>query len=360
MMARRTFLQTLLVGFGLANSALAGTPKGFYAPAEDAPHARTWMCWPMLPEDAEGSDLAYVEEVQLTLARLAQTIAQYEPVTLCADRAEHALIRELCGPDVQLVHIPTDDMWARDSGPVFVRNPAGVKAAVDFNFNGWGGKQPVPSDKHVAGAIADHLGCHYFKANIVGEGGGLEYDGDGTLILTESCWVNPNRNPRHSRQEIERELKKLLGVQKVIWIPGLAGEDITDGHVDGLLRFVRPGVVMTSLFPHDDSEQSLADAEAVEILQRATDARGRALQMVEIPAAEDPANSSEELFTGYANYYVGNGALFTPRFGDKFADRYAKRTLGKLFPDRKIVMLDVDRIYENGGGIHCVTQQEPV
>ncbi len=293
------------------------------------------------------------------MGRLASAIAENEPVTMLAGTEHHVLARKLCGPHVTLVDIPTDDMWARDTGPVFIRNNAGRLAATDFNFNGWGNKQQHRNDGHVAASIAAQRGCKYFQATIVGEGGGLEYDGDGTLILTDSCWVNSNRNPGLSRKEIETELRASLGVEKVIWLPGVRGQDITDGHIDGAIRIVRPGMLMTGGYPGDTSEWAQVLQESRKILAKATDARGRSFEMVDIPSAVDVRSTRYDFFTGYANYYVGNGAIYTPQFGDRPADAQAHAALQQLYPDRKIITLNVDRIYENGGGIHCVTQQEP-
>ncbi|MEM6914184.1 MAG: agmatine deiminase family protein [Pseudomonadota bacterium] len=243
-MDRRFFMASAFAS-GAVPQAFAGTDKSraFFAPHEGTRHARTWMCWPSTYEIYESS-LAYFEDVQETLGRLARAIAEHEPVTMLADRSLHPLARRLCGPKVELMDIATDDMWSRDSGPVFVQNARGEKAVVDFNFNGWGNKQRHDQDGDVAQAIAQRLAIKTIKSGVVGEGGGLEYDGDGTLILTESCWVNDNRNPGMSRDEIERELKRLLGVEVVIWLPGVRGRDITDGHIDGSLRIVRPGLVM--------------------------------------------------------------------------------------------------------------------
>jgi len=204
-------------------------PK-WLAPAETAPHARTWMCWPSNAHFY--SDTAYYESVQETISRVASAIAAFEPVVMAASADHHELASKLCGPRVQLVDIDTDDMWARDTGPVFVKNPEGRTAAIDFNFNGWGRKQPCEKDAMVARAIVSNAGGGYIETKLVGEGGGLEYDGDGTLVLTDSCWVNDNRNAGQSRDEIEIELSLLLGVEKVIWLPGLRGIDMTDDHSD--------------------------------------------------------------------------------------------------------------------------------
>ncbi len=357
-MRRRTFLMTAAATVASGRLAAATIDgRTFHAPAEEAPHARTWMCWPSRSRIYGGR--RQLETVQEHLASLVRAIAKYEPVTMAATAAHHALIRELCGPVIDLVDIETDDMWARDSGPVFLTDGADGVACLDFAFNGWGNKQVHENDRHVAAAIAAERGCPHIPAGIVGEGGGLEYDGEGTLLLTDSCWVNDNRNPDMTRSEIENALKAGLGVEKVIWLPGVRGRDITDGHIDGSIRIVRPGLLMTGGYPGDTSIWGQVLEESKAILKRETDARGRSFEMVDIPSAVNVRSRDPYIFTGYANYYVGNGAIYTPRFGDRTADGIANDRLGKLYPDREIVALDVDRIYESGGGIHCVTQQEP-
>lgn len=327
-------------------------------PSETEPHARTWMAWPSTPA-VYGGPGAYYESVQEALGRLAAAIAENEPVAMAAAASEHELAAKLCGPKVELVDIATDDMWVRDSGPVFVRTDDGAIAAVDFSFNGWGNKQAHSSDAGIAGKVARHTGVPCHVAAIRGEGGGIEYDGDGTLLLAESCWVNDNRNPGLSRTEIETRLKATLGVETVIWVPGVRGLDITDAHIDGSFRFVKPGLLIASSVTGDTSEWGRAHAEALAILAKSKDARGRGFEVVSIPAATDVRSKSDDFLTSYANYYIGNGALYTPQFGDGKADAFAQEALGRLHPDRRIVPLEVDRIYENGGGIHCVTQQQP-
>ncbi len=250
-------------------------------------------------------------------------------------------------------------MWARDSGPVFLRDHDGRIAALDFNFKGWDGKQRHQNDGQIPASIAKKLGCPHITSGLVGEGGGLEYDGDGTVILNESCWINDNRNPGWTRQEIEVELKRDLGVEKMIWLPGVRGQDTTDGHINGSVRVVRPGLLLTGGVPGDTSDWGLALSESKAILAKTTDAKGRSFTMADVPSAVDVQSTRDDFFTGYANYYVGNGAVYTPSFGDEKADNHAVDTLARLFPDRRIVALEADRIYENGGGIHCVTQQEP-
>ncbi len=337
----------------------ASTTNGLFAPAEEAAHARTWMCWASTQE-IYGPSTSYFESVQETLGRIAAAIAEHEPVTMLAAATDHELVQRLCGPKVDVLDIATDDMWARDSGPVFLKSEDDQHALLDFNFNGWGDKERHANDNLVAIAIAKALERPHIRASIVGEGGGVEFDGEGTLILTDSCWVNDNRNPGMSKAEIEMDLKAALGVEKVIWVPGVRDREITDGHIDGSIRIVRPGLLVTGGFSNDTTEWGLALAESRAILAKETDAKGRPFTMVDIPSAIDVRSTHHDFFTGYANYYVGNGAVYTPQFGDSSADTHAAETLGRMYPDRQIVVLDVDRIYENGGGIHCVTQQEPL
>lgn len=329
------------------------------APSETEPHAGTWMAWPSMPA-VYGGPGAYYQSVQETLGRLAAAIAENEPVAMAVPADQHALAAMLCGPKVELVDVATDDMWMRDSGPVFVRADDRGIAAIDLRFNGWGNKQAHARDAEIAASVAKHVGVARHIAAVRGEGGGIELDGDGTLILAESCWVNDNRNPGLTRADIEQHLKTTVGVEAVIWVPGVRGLDITDGHIDGSIRFVTPGLLIASSRPDDTSEWGHAHREALAILARAKDARGRGFEVISIPAASDVRSKSDDFLTSYANYYVGNGALYTPQFGDRKADALAKETLGRLHPDRRIVQLDVDRIYENGGGIHCVTQQQPL
>jgi agmatine deiminase len=251
-------------------------------------------------------------------------------------------------------------LWMRDTGPVFVAGAEG-RAAVDFNFNGWGNKQTHARDGAVAAAVAGQAGVRRLTTKLVLEGGGIEVDGRGTAIITESCVLNANRNPGWSKAACERELRLLLGIRKVIWLPGVAGRDITDGHTDFYARFVRPGVVVAgyeadpSLYDHALTKRHL------ELLRGATDADGKPLQVVVLEAPGDvrPAFSGRDFAAGYINFYVCNGAVLLPEFGDARTDARARAQLAQLFPGRAVVQLNIDAIAAGGGGIHCTTQQQP-
>ncbi len=211
-------------------------------PAEWSPHERTLIAWP-----ARRSLWGHhYEDACATHAAVARAVAAHEPVTMVAAPADVAAARLACGPGVEVLAVPIDDSWIRDSGPIGVVGPRGARAAVDFAFNGWGGKfPPWDQDDALAGRLAEHLGLPRYRAPFVLEGGSITVDGEGTLITTEQCLLHPNRNPELTRAQIEAGLRDYLGVERVIWIPfGLADDDDTDGHVDNVACFVAPGVVL--------------------------------------------------------------------------------------------------------------------
>jgi agmatine deiminase len=250
----------------------------------------------------------------------------------------------------------------RDTGPIFVQNEQGVIACIDFRFNGWGRKQEFAQDAKVAGFVAEQAGFDVLSTKLVLEGGGIEVDGQGSAIITESCVLNPNRNPNVSKEECETELKQLLGLDKIIWLPGIVGQDITDGHTDFYARFARPGVVVAGYDPDPTSFDHEVTKKHLEILKSSTDAKGRLLEVVviESPTSIRPDYETDDFAAGYINFYVCNGGIIMPEFGDPEADRAAKETMQELFPDRAIVQINIDGIAAGGGGIHCTTQQEPM
>lgn len=328
-------------------------------PAESAPHGRSWMQWPVRADLYGRSRL---EAAQRDLAKLARAIAAFEPVCMIVQPDGRDQARRLCGAEVELVDGPADDMWARDSGPTFVIGPDGRLAVAGLNFNGWGGKQDARQDGQVAAAVARHLGLTLVDAGLVCEGGALEVDGDGTLLATESSIVNANRNPGLSRDRIEQLLGRALGVAKTIWIPGLRDLDITDAHIDALARFVAPGTVLIERTAREDGPWApwagLA-RQAAEICAAATDALGRRLRLETMRQPGTVRSASPDFVGSDANFYLCNGAVIAPRFGDEAADEQARDVLARLYPGRTVVQLDVDGICANGGGIHCVTQQQP-
>ncbi|KAA8889689.1 agmatine deiminase family protein [Nocardia colli] len=341
-------------------SVLAGCSM----PAEWAPHERTIMGWP----SAEGgwgpaqSGADGVVVVRKEIAELARTIARFEPVVLCAMPDQVADAQRMCGTSVEVVPIPVDDLWARDTSPNFVTGPQGV-TGIDFNFNAWGNRRDVVHDNRLSRRILERFGVRRVQAPIIAEGGALEVDGDGTLIATESSIVNDNRNFGRSRDQLEGLLRELLGVRKVIWLAGLRGKDSTDGHIDLISRFIEPGVVVVSHSP-DGAPSDLWTPvweESRRVLASASDAAGRKLRVIDLYQADARklGDHGPDLRTSYVNYYVCNGAVIVPAFGDEPADERALATLRDLHPGREAVAVNIRNFAEGGGGIHCATMQQP-
>ncbi|MBK8458373.1 MAG: agmatine deiminase family protein [Phyllobacteriaceae bacterium] len=327
-------------------------------PEETEPHERTFMQWPVNRQ--VHPDLEFLALLQQTIADVANAIGEFEPVARLMDKAHEKAARKLLGGKVEIWDIATDDLWARDSGPAFVVDGKGGLALTQFNFNGWGGKQVHGHDGGIAARISERLGLQVFDNGLVGEAGGVEQDGDGTLIAHASCWVNPNRNAG-SAAEVEAMLLDALGAQKMIWAPGVKGADITDYHIDALARFVRPGVVVIQMPEELDPSDpwSRSAFETHDILAKATDAKGRRLELVKLPEPVDIRVGAADFVSSYVNYYVCNGAVICAEFGDRHADAEAATILAGLYPGREIVALDIDAIGEVGGGIHCATQEQP-
>ena len=364
MPTRRQLVQALAVSpvaysiNGASAAAMPGAMHAWFMPDESAPHQRTWMAF---GASAKIWGNRLLPEVQRNLASIAKAIARFEPVSMLVRKDEMDSARKLTGPKVELIESALDDLWMRDSGPVFVAAGAGKKTAMDFNFNGWGRKQEYTLDSKVAAFIAAKAGVPRQRSAMVLEGGGIEVDGRGTAIVTESCVLNPNRNPGVSKSACEAELKRLLGIEKIIWLPGIKGRDITDGHTDFYARFARPGMVVAAYDADPKSFDHAVTKRHLEILKTATDAAGRKLEVavMEAPASVRERFASQEFAAGYVNFYVCNGAVIAPEFGDAKADRAAGDTLRQLFPLREIVQINIDGIAAGGGGIHCTTQQEP-
>ncbi|SBV04652.1 agmatine deiminase [Streptomyces sp. Ncost-T6T-1] len=332
--------------------------KGLRLGAEWESHARTFMSWPAL-ESVWGEDLPYVRE---DIARIARAIGRYEYVVMMARPELVKSAQKACGRDVEVIPLPVDDLWARDTVPVFVEQDGKV-TGVDLNFNGWGDKQTHTNDGEVGRTLLAEYDIPRRQAPFIAEGGSFEPDGEGTLLITESSIVNDNRNPGKSRDRIEAEIKKTLGIEKVIWLKGVRGQDITDAHVDSLVRFTAPGVVLLDRAHPDtpaDSWSRAAD-QAKAVLSEATDAKGRPFEIIDLPQPDlyEITGEGDDFVSTYANFYVANDAVFMPKFGDRKADKRARSILQEHFPQRDIVQVGIDTIASGGGGIHCATHDQP-
>ncbi|MFJ3769027.1 agmatine/peptidylarginine deiminase [Streptomyces sp. NPDC090082] len=373
--------RTLLARTGAAAAALAAGPvlggiqpamaASWRVPGEDAPHKRTWMAWPS-SSTIWGNLLS---KIQADIAKLAKEVAKYEPVIMCADGTSAASqARSACGSTVTVISsIPVSDCWMRDTGPLFRVDGAGGMDAFGLNFNAWGENATTfyglpasayAKDRTLAPKVAAYNGVSFANASVVGEGGGIEYDGDGTLMATESCWINNNRNRGKSRTQIEAELLSRFGASKMIWLPGVKGQDVTDGHIDGTARYIRPGVVMVQLAGAVRPDVWTANAQAMrDVLVNATDARGRRLQVLTIQGPDSlpriPSGQRADFLSSYMNWTVTNQAIITTQFGDTAKDAAAKSAIAAAY-GRPVVQLNLDNLYGNGGGgAHCVTMQEP-
>jgi agmatine deiminase len=363
---RSTILSASCVGFtrkASGQNPLTGDKtlrNQWFMPEEGEPHERTWMAFGAT-EEIWGRKL--IGEVRKNIATVAQAIAKFEPVVVCVRPTELELAKKQFSSlaNIKFVECPLNDLWIRDTGAVYVLNEAGDKAAVDFNFNGWGEKQDFKSDSRVAAMMADESDVELLETDICLEGGGVEVDGEGTAIITESCVINSNRNPDWTKKDCEEELLATLGIKKVIWLPGVRGADITDGHTDFYARFTSPGVVVAHFDPDKDSPENKLTLRQIEILEQATDARGKKLKVIplESPSVVRERFENDDFCAGYINFYVCNKAVIATEFGDPKTDGIAKEKLQECFPNREIVMLNIDGIAAGGGGIHCATQQEP-
>ena len=342
-------------------------------PGEFEPHAGCWMLWPERPDNWRLG----AKPAQKALVNVATAIAQFEPVTMGVSRGQFLNARHLLPDHVRVVEMSYNDSWMRDCGPTFVVNDKGLVRGIDWDFNAWGGLYfPWDQDALVARKVLEIERIDRYKANMVLEGGSIHVDGEGTLLTTEECLLNPNRNPNLTRAEIEQVLQEYLNVEKVLWLGKGVYLDETSGHVDNLCCFVRPGVVALTWTDDTSDPQYEISLDAYERLKSATDAQGRELEVHKIhqpnpiyiteeesagiDAVEGtlPRKPGDRMAGSYINFYIANGGVVMPTFDDPH-DQAALETLHKLFPERKVVGVRAREILLGGGNIHCITQQQP-
>ncbi|WP_371626094.1 agmatine deiminase family protein [Streptomyces sp. NBC_01116] len=338
------------------------TPAPFRMPPEWAPHERTWMAWPG-PNPTFASD-DELDGARRAWAGVARAVRRFEPVTMVVGPGQEEGAATLLGPDVELVVRPLDDAWMRDIGPTFVTDGRTL-AAVDWTFNGWGaqGWARWGHDQHIARGVAELAGVPAHSSPLVNEGGAIHVDGEGTVLLTETVQLGEERNPGWSREQVEAEVHARLGTEKAIWLPrGLTGDYGTYGtlgHVDIVAAFARPGAVVVHVQPDPAHPDHEVTRETLAILRAATDARGRALEVVEVPAPTVLCDEDGEWVDySYINHYLCNDAVILCAFDDP-RDEEAAAIFRGLFPDRTVTLVDARTIFAGGGGIHCITQQQP-
>lgn len=358
---------------------LSTTPAAdeFWMPAEFGPHAGCWMLW---PERADNWREA-ARPAQHAFVAVAAAIAGFEPVSVGVSAPHYETARALLPGHIRVIELAHDDSWMRDVGPTFVVNARGAVRGVDWRFNAWGGLNgglyfPWDQDDLVARKILQIEGHERYRAPMVNEGGALHVDGEGTVLVTEECLLNSNRNPDLSRGQIEDQLRAYLGVSQVIWLGKGVVNDETDGHVDNLACFARPGVVILGWTDNKRDAQYAISLDAWERLQDARDARGRRLKVHKLPmprplsiSAREAAGvvshegtrarpAGERLAASYVNFYIANGGIVMPLL-DARTDKIAAARLKRLFPDRRVVGVPAREVLLGGGNIHCITQQVP-
>lgn len=331
-------------------------------PGEFEPHERTVVCWPSR-EDLYGALMADAKAAHVEVAR---TLAAFEPVTVIArPGADAAEAADRCGGLVEVVELPLDDSWFRDTGPIYViegqRDGEPRRVATDWVFNGWGGKfVPFDDDAALARRFAERAGHEVRSIPMILEGGSITGDGAGTLVTTAQCLLHPNRNTSLTRTEIDAHLERELGATSVQWLPfGLVDDDDTDGHVDNVAAFARPGLLVVQGCEdpgRPDHERMIANRRWID---GAADAAGRPIEVVEVPVLPFAEIDGAEVPVPYLNFYVGNGVVLVPVCGHP-ADDDMLAVLAEQFPGREVIGLDVGAVLAHGGGgIHCITQQIP-
>lgn len=331
----------------------------YFMPAEWETHERTFIEWPV--KEAMVWPENY-EEVCIGYAKVATEIARFEPVTMIVNEDTQKEAKKLCGLGVEQLIIPHNDAWARDNGPTFVVTEDNKISGLNWKFNAWGEKyKPYNLDDEVAAKILDYYNVPCVDVPIVLEGGSIHVDGEGTLLTTEECLLNPNRNPELTREQIEEQVKRRLNISKIIWLKkGLFGDE-TDGHIDNIACFAKPGVVLLQTCKDPQDPNYEITKESLEILSNSTDAKGRKLEIIELPQPPKGYYNDVRLTLSYLNFYFVNKGIILPIFGGdaEEADSVAEKILQQVFPERTIVAIHSMSLIKEGGNIHCITQQMP-
>ena len=361
------------------STTIASTPRvdGYRMPGEFEPQERIWMLWPQRPDNwrlgAKPAQRSWVE--------VATAISQFEPVTVGVNHDQYENARNLLPAEVRVVELSSNDAWMRDCGPTFVVNDKGDVRLIDWDFNAWGGLYdglyfPWDKDQMIPLKLSELAGVDRYKAPLVLEGGSIHVDGEGTVITTEECLLSPGRNPQLTREEIEQQLRTYLNVEKVIWLGKGIDPDETNGHVDDVACFARPGVVLAGITEDKSDWRYELLRDNLRTLQEATDAKGRKLEIHTVPmpaimeytadevwgvdAAEGsiPRQSGDKTAASYLNFLIVNDGIILPTFGDP-NDDVAREIVAGVFPERRIVTVPGREIVLGGGNVHCITQQQP-
>lgn len=335
-------------------------------PAETAPHERTWMAFPR-PGLTLGDDAASAEEAYAAWTAVAHAVARFEPVTMVVDPVERDRARRMLSADIAQLEAPLDDYWMRDMGPTFVVDDErpGVLGGVDWIFNGWGAPKWASwsNDREIGRFVTDAVGAELVSSVLVNEGGAIHVDGEGTVLVTETVQLDPGRNPYADRARVEAELARTIGATKVVWLPrGLTRdyEDLgTRGHVDMVATIPSPGTLLLHEQPDPEHPDHVVMRELRAFLSEATDAAGRRFEIIDLPAPAQLRDDEGFVDWNYVNHLAVNGGVIACGYGDERADAAARDLLAAAYPGREVVTVDARPILARGGGIHCITQQQP-
>jgi len=354
------------------------TPKkdGYRMPGEFEPQKQAWMLWPERPDNWRDG----AKPAQKTYAKVAKAISKFEPVTMCVSKEQFANCRNALPPEIRVIEMASNDSWIRDCGPTFLVDGKGGVRAVDWDFNAWGGLVdglyfPWDMDDAVAQKVCEIEGIDTYRTpGFVLEGGSIHSDGEGTLLTTEMCLLSEGRNPDMSREEIEEKLKEYLNLEKIIWIKDGIDPDETNGHVDDVACFVRPGEV-ACIWTDDENNYFYKECQdAYKTLSEATDAKGRKLKVhklcmpqnnvtikadfaIDVVEGTMPREDGDVCIASYMNFLIVNGGVIVPQYGD-VNDKLALEQIQAMFPERKVVGVDTWEVVYGGGNIHCITQHQ--
>ncbi|AZE48320.1 Agmatine deiminase [Pseudomonas chlororaphis] len=318
------------------------------------------MVWPHDRESWRGFGVT-LESVREDVARVAHAIRRFEPVNLVVHPDDMFCAERLCEPTIKLIPLSVNDSWCRDTGPTFICHARHGVAGINWGFNGWGGKARHELDATLGRRILETQGLECLFVPLINEGGAIHVDGEGTLITTESVLLNANRNHGMDRLKVEEYFRLCLGVEKTIWLPGDPNDvtgDFTDGHVDGICAFARPGVLLLESTRQQATPYAEVFRENRRALELARDARGRKFELVPLYEAEGVESRSDIFCASYSNFYITNGGVVMPSYGVA-SDQLAADTVQRVFPDRTVVQVSINKLAQGGGGIHCMTQQQP-
>ena len=335
-------------------------------PSETVPHERTWMAFPVEGLTLGDTD-ALREEGYATWTAVAHAVAEFEPVSILVDPSELARARRMLSSEITIVEAPVDEFWMRDSGPTFVLDPErpGVLGAVDWVFNGWGSPAWAEWGRAAEHAriVAAEAGAELVSSTLVNEGGGIHVDGEGTVLLTETVQLDPRRNPFLDRARVEAELARTIGATKAVWLSrGLTRDydDLgTNGHVDIVATIPSPGRVLLHSQPDPAHPDHAVTAALRAELATQTDAAGRPFEIVDLPAPSTLRDDEGFVDWSYVNHLVTNDGVVACGFGDAQTDARARAVLAEAYPGRRVVTVDARPLFDRGGGIHCITQQQP-